>query len=86
MLIEEEEVKKNPKISDVDFELVGRYPPLYYSNEVKVIGRLKLFIIDIEFDDAKTIKQASNNDDSETIMYASDNEVSSDVEMWNMMT
>ena len=56
MLIEEEEVKKTPKISDVDFELVGQYPPLYYSNEVKVQGRLKLFIIDIEFDDAKTIK------------------------------
>ena len=29
-LIEEEEVKKNPKISDADFAVVGQYQPPYY--------------------------------------------------------
>ena len=43
ILMEEDEVKKkNPKISDVniDFEVVGQYPPPYLSNEVEKIGRL----------------------------------------------
>ena len=39
--------KKNPKISDVniDFEVVGQYPPPYLSNEVEKIGRLYWWFI-----------------------------------------
>ena len=48
-LIEEEEVKKNPKISDAGFEVVGQYQPPYYSDEVEVIGRLKPFKIDVRW-------------------------------------
>ena len=64
--IEEDGVKKNPEISDADtdFEIVGQYPPLYYSNKVKVISRLKSFNIDLKFDDAETIKYTSDNDDN----------------------
>ena len=42
VLIDKDEVKKNPKISDadIDFEIVGQYPPPYYSDEVGVINRL----------------------------------------------
>ena len=74
VLIEEDRVKKNPKISDadIDFEIVGQYPPLYYSDEVGVKGRLKPFNLGVEFDDAETIKYARYNDDSETIMYTND--------------
>ena len=70
----EDRVKKNPKISDadIDFEIVGQYPPLYYSDEVGVKGRLKPFNLGVEFDDAETIKYARYNDDSETIMYTND--------------
>ena len=66
VLIEEDEVKKNPEISDADadFEIVGQYPPLYYSNKVKVVSRLKPFNIDLKFDDAETIKYTSDNDDN----------------------
>ena len=64
--IEEDEVKKNPEISDADtdFGIVGQDPPLYYSNKVKVISRLKPFNIDLKFDDAETIKYTSDNDDN----------------------
>ena len=40
---------------DIDFEEVGQYPPPYYSDEVEVIGRLKQFKKDVEFDDMQTI-------------------------------
>ena len=57
VLIKEDKVKKNPKISgtDIDFEIVGQYPPPYYSNEVELIGRLKPFNVDVDLDDAETI-------------------------------
>lgn len=38
---------------NIDFEVVGQYPPPYFSNEVEKIGRLKPFNIDAEFDDAE---------------------------------
>ena len=53
---------------------------MYYFNEVEVIGRLKPFNEDLEFDNAETIKYTSNNDDNETIMYTGDNEVSTEME------
>ena len=42
-------MKKNPKISDAGFEVVGQYQPPYYSDEVEVIGRLKPFKIDVRW-------------------------------------
>ena len=49
---------KNRKIlnADIDFEIVGQYPSMYYFNEVEVIGRLKPFNKDLEFDNAETVR------------------------------
>ena len=82
ILIEEDEVKNSPQISDanIDFEVVGQYPSPYYLHEIEVIGRLKPLNTDAELDNAETIKYTSDNDDNETIMYASDTEVRSDME------
>ena len=57
VLIKEDKLKKNSEISDADtdFEIVGHCPPSFYSNKIEVIDRLKLFHIDVKFDNAETI-------------------------------